>query len=170
YELLDTGVFNNDRYFDVFVEYAKKTSEDILIQISVCNRGPDTATIDVLPTLWFRNTWAWWPGTPKPGLKQIQGPEGVRTVIASPNLLGDRFFYCEKDVPRCLPRTKRITSASSAHPAPVGMSRTGSTTASWPESWMLSILSYWGRKLPHTITSWWRRENSHHLAAAERSA
>jgi len=62
YELLDTGVFNGDRYFDVFVEFAKQSPEDLLIQISVCNRGPEPATIHVLPTLWFRNTWTWWPG------------------------------------------------------------------------------------------------------------
>ena len=59
-------IFNDDRYFDVFVEYAKQTPEDILIQISVCNRGPEAATMHVLPTLWFRNTWTWWPGAPKP--------------------------------------------------------------------------------------------------------
>ncbi|MGC1449192.1 MAG: hypothetical protein WA830_04065 [Candidatus Sulfotelmatobacter sp.] len=59
----------HDRYFDVFVEYAKLSPEDILIQISVSNRGPEAAKIDVLPTLWFRNTWTWWPGTPKPSLK-----------------------------------------------------------------------------------------------------
>ena len=76
YELLDTGVFNEDRYFDVFVEYAKQSPEDILIQISVSNRGPEAAKIDVLPTLWFRNTWTWWPGTPKPSLKQISGANG----------------------------------------------------------------------------------------------
>src|ERR1700761_8598050 len=57
YELLDTGVFDSDRYFDVFVEYAKNAPEDILIQISVCNRGPEAAELHVLPTLWFRNTW-----------------------------------------------------------------------------------------------------------------
>lgn len=56
YELLDTGVFNDDRYFDVFVEYAKGDPNDILIRISVYNRGPEVATIHVLPTLWFRNT------------------------------------------------------------------------------------------------------------------
>ena len=75
YELLDTGIFNSDRYFDVFVEYAKQTPEDILIQISVCNRGPEPATLHVLPTLWFRNTWTWWPDTPKPSLKQSDGQE-----------------------------------------------------------------------------------------------
>ncbi len=58
YELLDTGVFDQDRYFDVFVEYAKASPEDILIQITVHNRGPEAATLHVLPTLWFRNTWS----------------------------------------------------------------------------------------------------------------
>jgi hypothetical protein len=59
YELLDTGIFKDDRYFDVFVEYAKASPTDILIQISVANRGPEAAGLDVLPTLWFRNTWTW---------------------------------------------------------------------------------------------------------------
>ena len=68
YELLDTGVFNDDRYFDVFVEYAKGDPNDILIRISVYNRGPEAATIHVLPTLWFRNTGSWLRGTPKPVL------------------------------------------------------------------------------------------------------
>ena len=71
YELLDTGVFNEDRYFDVFVEYAKGAPEDLLIQISVINRGPEPAILHVLPTLWFRNTWAWWPTFAIPSLKQI---------------------------------------------------------------------------------------------------
>src|SRR5262244_3945768 len=57
YELLDTGVFNEDRYFDVFVEYAKQNPEDMLVQIIVCNRGPETAMLHVLPTMWFRNIW-----------------------------------------------------------------------------------------------------------------
>ena len=59
YELLDTGVFEQDRYFDVFVEYAKAAPEDILIRITLCNRGPESASLHVLPTLWFRNTWSW---------------------------------------------------------------------------------------------------------------
>ncbi len=99
YELLDTGVFQGDRYFDVFVEYAKNTPEDILIQISVCNRGPEAATLDVLPTLWFRNTWTWWPGATKPALTQVQGKKGTSTVAAAHVELGDRFLYCDKDVP-----------------------------------------------------------------------
>jgi hypothetical protein len=99
YELLDTGVFNGDRYFDVFVEYAKQSSEDLLIQISVSNRGPEAATMQVLPTLWFRNIWTWWPGTPKPSLKQVSGQKGAQTIAASHADLGERFLYCEGDVP-----------------------------------------------------------------------
>ena len=97
YELLDTGVFNEDRYFDVFVEYAKQSPEDILIQISVANRGPEPATLHVLPTLWFRNTWTWWPGTPKPSLKQVSGQKGAQAVAASHAGLGERYLYCEGD-------------------------------------------------------------------------
>jgi hypothetical protein len=99
YELLDTGVFNDNRYFDVFVEYAKQGPEDLLIQISVSNRGPDPAGIHVLPTLWFRNNWTWWPGTPKPSIKQISGQKGSRAIAASHLDLGDRYLYCEGDVP-----------------------------------------------------------------------
>jgi hypothetical protein len=98
YELLDTGVFEGDRYFDVFVEYAKQSSEDLLIQISVSNRGPEPATLHVLPTLWFRNTWTWWPGTAKPSLKQISAPKGIQTVAASHADLGGRYLYCEGEV------------------------------------------------------------------------
>ena len=99
YELLDTGIFAGDRYFDVFVEYAKQTPEDILIQISVCNRGPEPATLHVLPTLWFRNTWTWWPDTPKPVLRAVTGRQGCRTVAASHAQLGERYLYCEGDAP-----------------------------------------------------------------------
>jgi hypothetical protein len=99
YELLDTGVFNGDRYFDVFVEYAKNSPEDILIQISVCNRGPEAATLHVLPTLWFRNIWSWNQGAPKPLLKQVPGRTNARTVEAHHAELGDRFLYCEGEVP-----------------------------------------------------------------------
>jgi Mannosylglycerate hydrolase MGH1-like glycoside hydrolase domain len=99
YELLDTGIFNGDRYFDVFVEYAKQTPEDILIQVSVWNRGPEQATLHVLPTLWFRNIWTWWPGTPKPVLKQATGSKGSQAAAASHTLLGERYLYFEGDVP-----------------------------------------------------------------------
>jgi len=96
YELLDTGVFDDDRYFDVFVEYAKAGPEDIQIRISVWNRGPEAATIHLLPTLWFRNTWSW-SRTPsgKPSLRQ----PGPQRIAASHPVLGDRFLYCDRDVP-----------------------------------------------------------------------
>ena len=99
YELLDTGVFNEDRYFDVFVEYAKNGPEDLLVQISVANRGPESASIHVLPTLWFRNTWTWWADTPKPSLKQVSSRKGAQAVAASHTDLGERYLYCEGDVP-----------------------------------------------------------------------
>jgi hypothetical protein len=99
YELLDTGIFNGDRYFDVFVEYGKQTPEDIFIQISVSNRGPESETLHVLPTLWFRNTWTWWSDTSKPSLKQIMSKNGRPTVAASHSQLGERYLYCETDVP-----------------------------------------------------------------------
>jgi hypothetical protein len=92
YELLDTGVFNQDRYFDVFVEYAKASPEDILIQITVTNRGPEPATLHVLPTIWFRNTWSWGGNVPRPVLKQI---DGNGPIAASHAELGERFFYAE---------------------------------------------------------------------------
>jgi hypothetical protein len=99
YELLDTGSFDGDRYFDVFVEYAKRTPEDILIEISISNRGSSPAMLSVLPTLWFRNTWTWWKGTPKPSLKQIAGKSGSSIVAAEHEHLGVRYLYCEGEVP-----------------------------------------------------------------------
>src|SRR6185312_6225142 len=87
YELLDTGVFDGGRYFDVFAEYAKADHDDILIQITVANRGPEAAPLHLLPTVWFRNTWSWgregegyWP---RPSLRA----EG-RTIVADHTGLG----------------------------------------------------------------------------------
>jgi len=73
YELLDTGLFDESRYFDVGIEYAKATPEDVLIRITVDNRGPDAAELHVLPHLWARNTWDWKPGIPQPRLKLAHG-------------------------------------------------------------------------------------------------
>src|SRR5262245_21091418 len=98
YELIDTRVFDDDRYFDVFVEYAKEAPEDLLIKISAYNRGPEAATLHVLPTLWFRNTWSWTGGVEKPVLHRIDGPKGTTLVRASHSELGDRFLYCIGDV------------------------------------------------------------------------
>ncbi|TVT39468.1 glucosidase [Hymenobacter setariae] len=75
YELLDTGIFADNRYFDVFIEYAKADAEDLLIQLTVVNRGPDEATLHLLPQLWFRNTWDWGYEDEKPTLSAT--PEGA---------------------------------------------------------------------------------------------
>src|SRR6516165_9551122 len=91
YELLDTGIFDDDRYFDVFVEYAKAAPEDLLIRLTVHNRGPESACLHLLPTLWFRNTWSWEKNGMKPALGQLPG--GV--IRASHPQLGDCFLYCE---------------------------------------------------------------------------
>jgi hypothetical protein len=95
YELLDTGVFDDDRYFDVFVEYAKASPEDILIEITVKNRGPAPASLHVLPSLWFRNTWSWGTNAERPGLKQIDTKEFGSVIAAGHASLGERFFYSE---------------------------------------------------------------------------
>jgi hypothetical protein len=73
YELIDTGVFDQDRYFDIFMEYAKPDANDLLIRITVVNRGPDPATLHLLPQLWFRNTWAWTPNAVRPSLRASGG-------------------------------------------------------------------------------------------------
>jgi hypothetical protein len=91
YELLDTGVFDGDRYFDVFVEYAKGDPEDILIKVSVHNRGPEAARIHLLPTLWFRNTWSLEAGEVKPVIRQA----GRGAIQASHPQLGDYTLQCE---------------------------------------------------------------------------
>jgi len=96
YELLDTGVFDEDRYFDVFVEYAKASPEDILIQITVHNRGPEAAELHVLPTLWFRNQWSWQGAADRPLLQQI--PEHGAARASDPSL-GERYLYCEGSPP-----------------------------------------------------------------------
>ncbi|HEY5870120.1 MAG TPA: glucosidase [Candidatus Tectomicrobia bacterium] len=99
YELIDTGVFDQDRYFDVFVEYAKASPEDILIQITLHNRGPEAAEVHVLPTLWFRNQWSWQSQADRPRLHQIAGTQGMSVIQASDPRLGDRYLACAGDVP-----------------------------------------------------------------------
>jgi hypothetical protein len=99
YELLDTGVFGGDRYFDVFIEYAKGGPEDLLVRITACNRGPEAATLHLLPTLWFRNTWAWSEGAPKPRLAEVEGPPGTRAIAATHPTLGERWLYVDGGVP-----------------------------------------------------------------------
>ena len=91
YELLDTGIFDDDRYFDVFVEYAKSDPEDLLVKISVFNRGPEAAQIHVLPTLWFRNVWSWGDDDPKGMLRQVDG----RSISATHPNLGEFTLQCD---------------------------------------------------------------------------
>jgi hypothetical protein len=95
YELLDTQVFNDDRYFDVVVEYAKADPEDLLVQITITNRGPEVATLQVLPTLWFRNTWSWGDNSDRPVLECAAQTDQMAVVAASHTKLGQRYFYCE---------------------------------------------------------------------------
>ncbi|HMK72300.1 MAG TPA: glucosidase, partial [Myxococcaceae bacterium] len=98
YELLDTGIFDGNRYFDVFVEYAKASPEDMLVRITVHNRGPEPAELHVLPTLWFRNTWSWGDPGGKPSLRARQSATG-RLVVAEHPALGQRYLHVEERVP-----------------------------------------------------------------------
>src|ERR1700752_2104538 len=91
YELIDTGVFDDDRYFDLFVEYAKAGPDDILIQITVANRGREAAIIHLLPQLWFRNIWSWGDQRPKPTLEAVDG----NTLSAKHVQLGSYFLRAE---------------------------------------------------------------------------
>ena len=94
FELLDTGVFDGDRYFDVFVEYAKATPEELLIRIEVVNRGPEAAVVDVLPTIWFRNTWSWGLGERPPRLRQGEPRPDVSVIGLDDTYFSRRWLYC----------------------------------------------------------------------------
>ena len=91
FELVDTGVFNDSRYFDVFIEYAKGTAEDILIRIQVVNRGSETAALHVLPTLWFRNTWSAGLDVRRPSLRRVEDD----VVEVRHEYYGQRWLYCD---------------------------------------------------------------------------
>jgi hypothetical protein len=95
YELLDTGAFDGDRYFDVFVEYAKGGPADVLIRVTVANRGPDEAVLELLPTLWFRNTWSWGQRGYRPSLTRLPSADGAAQVLAEHNTLGRYHWTCE---------------------------------------------------------------------------
>jgi mannosylglycerate hydrolase MGH1-like protein len=99
YELIDTGVFEDNRYFDVVVEYAKATAEDLLMQVTVHNRGADDAELHVLPTLWFRHTWSWAGGRERPELHVVPDASGVTGVVAEQSELGRRWLCAEGSVP-----------------------------------------------------------------------
>lgn len=104
YELLDTGVFNDDRYFDVFIEYAKGGTEDILVKISAANRGPEASVLHLLPTLWFRNDWSAWiapsnRAAQKPIIRQIPAGPGISAAVALHPILGEFTLSCDGEVP-----------------------------------------------------------------------
>jgi hypothetical protein len=94
FELIDTGIFDDDRYFDVFIEYAKAGAEDILIRIEAINRGPEAAELHLLPTLWFRNTWSWGLDARKPRVATEEASE-VAALKVYHYYYGNRWLYCE---------------------------------------------------------------------------
>jgi len=95
FELIDTGVFDDNRYFDVFVEYAKADAEDLLINVSVVNRGPEAAELSLLPTIWFRNTWSWGGVQPRPQLRKGEGVKGASVIELDEAYYGRRRLLCE---------------------------------------------------------------------------
>jgi Glycosyl hydrolase family 63 C-terminal domain len=107
YELLHTGVFDDSRYFDVFVEYAKAAPDDILIRIRAINRGPEPAVLYLLPTIWFRNTWSWDKDDKCPLLRQVRldkqnehdTSHPYMLIEAQHSILGDYHLYCEATMP-----------------------------------------------------------------------
>jgi hypothetical protein len=121
YELLDTGVFGEDRYFDVIVEYAKAAPDDILMLVTAHNRGPDSATLHLLPTLWFRNTWSWGEEVDKPAMAALEhGTAGVTTARATHAELGEwllaadasaELLFCENET-----NNERLFGAANASP------------------------------------------------------
>ena len=120
YELLDTGVFDGDRYFDVVVEYAKESPDDIVMLVTAYNRGPDPATLHLLPTLWFRNTWSWGDAVAKPQLAALDGPPGLAAARVTHDDLGEWLFcadasaqllFCENET-----NNQRLFGAPNASP------------------------------------------------------
>ncbi|HXM90618.1 MAG TPA: glucosidase, partial [Candidatus Dormibacteraeota bacterium] len=94
FELMDTGVFAENRYFDVFVEYAKADVEDILIKIIVVNRGPETATLHLLPSLWFRNTWSWGKDDRRPTIRKTASLDNCQCAEMQHWQYGKRWLLC----------------------------------------------------------------------------
>ena len=95
YELLDTGIFDDNRYFDVFMEYAKAGHEDILITLNAHNRGPDSAELHLLPTIWFRNTWSWTPHASRPTLNRDKDLGNAQVIHLTHEQYGSRWLLCE---------------------------------------------------------------------------
>ena len=125
YELLDTGIFDDDRYFDVFVEYAKDGPEEMLVRISAINRGADAALLHLLPTLWFRNDWSWTQGHARPRIS-ADAARPTQLRVTHPALKPYRLDF---DAPKscCSPRTK-ATSPGCGVSRARAQPRTPSTT------------------------------------------
>ena len=119
FEIQDTGVLDDDRYFDVFVEYAKEGPDDILVLVTVYNRGPLPSPIHLLPTLWFRNTWTWGRGVPRPSL-HAEGHTDGRAVVARHATLGEHTLHTEGDADLLFTEnesnTSRLWGVSNATP------------------------------------------------------
>ena len=120
YELLDTGIFDQDRYFDVIVEYAKGAHDDILMLVTAHNRGPEAAALHLLPTLWFRNTWSWGDEVHKPTIAAADGGSGMTAASASHPELGEwllradasaQLLFCENET-----NSQRLSGAPNASP------------------------------------------------------
>ncbi|MGC1684639.1 MAG: hypothetical protein WA734_03390 [Candidatus Acidiferrales bacterium] len=98
FELMDTGIFNENRYFDIFIEYAKVSVEDISVRVTAWNRGPDAAKLHLLPTLWFRNKWDWgntMPSDARPGLRKLSGPAGIEVIELEQPDYGKRWLLIQ---------------------------------------------------------------------------
>ena len=124
YELLDTGIFDDGRYFDVFVEYAKAAPDDLLMRITVANRGPEAAPLHVLPTLWFRNTWSQEARRPKPELTALATAGAIVQAhhtdrcsgVAAPTTACTSTARCRCCSPRTRPTTPRLFGTANAAP------------------------------------------------------
>ena len=159
YELIDTGVFSEDRYFDVTMEYAKVDPLDILIRVSVTNRGPEAAPLHVLPTLWYRNTWAWGYDDRRPQLTAVTSEKAknakdeVRLVHAQHPELENPGLHVKGHLSCSLPRTKRTTSGCGVSPTVLRSSKMALTLPSSTKPRAQSIPRGLARKSLHTMRS-----------------
>ena len=112
YELIDTGIFGENRYFDIFIEYAKATSEEMLVRITAWNRGPEPARLHVLPTLWFRNRWSWGDPYDMPHVAWVDGVPGAKVVECTTITTGCAGCL-PTATPSCFSRTTRRTPSGS---------------------------------------------------------
>ena len=126
YELLDTGVFEGDRYFDVFVEYAQVEPGDILMKITAWNRGPEAAPLHLMPQLVLRNTWSWEPGAVKPALRAL----GDAVIGIEPNTLDASRLYVDGAAQLLFTENETNSGGGSGTTAGRASSRMGSTTTS----------------------------------------